>query len=211
VELDYRIKESLSVHKPDCDAAIAALEELLSLQIAPLMLKKHPFVVQTILKLKRYIGPKESAGYEHTEEQKQRYKQQSAIVRNKATMIYEKFRLLFLTPEGHNFWDNFIECVEKFNEDCKNLSRDSLVRLTEDPSFKNAKKMKLDTVPGSHGTQAVLPENSSSETGQSKLNGELVQSGAEHNKPELAGMEPMDTEAPEPVQEGQESVGCHSD
>lgn len=93
VELDYRIKESLSVHKPDCDAAIRALEELLSLQIAPLMLKKHPFVVQTILKLKRYIGPKESAGYEHTEEQKQRYKQQSAIVRNKATMIYEKFRV----------------------------------------------------------------------------------------------------------------------
>lgn len=36
--------------------------------MAPLMLKKHPFIVQTILKLKRYIGPKESA--EHTEDQK---------------------------------------------------------------------------------------------------------------------------------------------
>ncbi len=49
-------------------AAITALDELYSLQMAPLMLKKHPFIVTTILKLKRYIGPKESS--EHTEEQK---------------------------------------------------------------------------------------------------------------------------------------------
>lgn len=68
VELDYRIKESLSVHRPNCDNAIAALDELHSLQTAPLMLKKHPYVVQTILKLKRYIGPKESP--DHTTDQK---------------------------------------------------------------------------------------------------------------------------------------------
>ena len=68
VELDYRIKESLSVTRPKCSDAIVALEELNSLQMAPLMLKKHPYIVQTILKLKRYIGPKESS--EHTAEQK---------------------------------------------------------------------------------------------------------------------------------------------
>ena len=33
VELDYRIKESLSVHRPDCRAAAAALDELLALQV----------------------------------------------------------------------------------------------------------------------------------------------------------------------------------
>ena len=41
-----------------------------------------------------------------------------------------------MTPEGQNFWDNFAEHLEKFKEDCKNLSADSLVRLTEDPSSK---------------------------------------------------------------------------
>lgn len=66
--MDYRIKESLSVNRPNCEAALTALDELNSLQMAPLMLKKHPFIVQTILKLKRYIGPKESS--EHTAEQK---------------------------------------------------------------------------------------------------------------------------------------------
>ena len=68
VELDYRIKESLSVNRPNCQAAIVALDELSTLTIAPLMLKKHPYIVETILKLKRYIGPKESP--EHTSEQK---------------------------------------------------------------------------------------------------------------------------------------------
>jgi hypothetical protein len=52
-------------------AAIAALDELYSLQTAPLMLKKHPFIVTTIVKLKRYIGPKENS--EHTAEQKVKY------------------------------------------------------------------------------------------------------------------------------------------
>jgi hypothetical protein len=113
--LDYRIKESISVNRPNCVAAITALDELYSLQMAPLMLKKHPFIVTTILKLKRYIGPKESS--EHTEEQKVEfysvvfklklcdltffvtkamYKEKSALIRSKASMIYEKFKVFIL-------------------------------------------------------------------------------------------------------------------
>ena len=68
VELDYRIKESLNVTRPKCQDAIGALDELSSLQMAPLMLKKHPHIVETILKVKLYIGPKESL--EHTAEKK---------------------------------------------------------------------------------------------------------------------------------------------
>jgi len=134
VELDYRIKESLSVNRPNCQAAIVALDELSTLSIAPLMLKKHPYIVQTILKLKRYIGPKENP--EHTSEQKVIYKETSVQIRNKASMIYEKFRLLFMTPEGQNFWDTFAEHLVKFKEDCKNLSEQTKVRLTEDPAMK---------------------------------------------------------------------------
>jgi len=39
-----------------------------------------------------------------------------------------------LTPEGENFWDCFSNTVEKFKEDCKNMSEDCKIRLTEDPS-----------------------------------------------------------------------------
>ena len=68
VELDCKIKDSLSVTRPNCSAAIVALDELNTLSLAPLMLLKHPYVVQTIMKLKRYIGPKDSP--EYTSEQR---------------------------------------------------------------------------------------------------------------------------------------------
>jgi len=158
VELDYRIKESLSVNRPNCQAAIVALDELSMLSIAPLMLKKHPYIVQTILKLKRYIGPKENP--EHTSEQKVIYKETSAQIRNKASMIYEKFRLLFMTPEGQNFWDTFAEHLVKFKEDCKNLSEQTKVRLTEDPAMKK----KSVSSPESDTTIAV-DTNATSENG----------------------------------------------
>jgi len=63
VELDCKIKDSLSVTRPNCPAAIEALDELNLLPLAPLMLLKHPYVVQTIFKLKRYIGPKDHPDY----------------------------------------------------------------------------------------------------------------------------------------------------
>ncbi|XP_046439844.1 PC4 and SFRS1-interacting protein-like isoform X3 [Daphnia pulex] len=166
VELDYRIKESISVNRPNCVAAITALDELYSLQMAPLMLKKHPFIVTTILKLKRYIGPKESS--EHTEEQKAMYKEKSALIRSKASMIYEKFKLLFLTPEGQNFWDNFAEHLEKFKEDCKNLSADSLVRLTEDPSMKKKKTVDPPSTESETTSQNELTKPIKTEDGAKK-------------------------------------------
>ena len=72
VELDYRIKDKLSINRPNCEAAIAALDELNSLEFSASVLKKHPFIITTILKLKRYVGPKENS--EHTPEQKVAHK-----------------------------------------------------------------------------------------------------------------------------------------
>ncbi|XP_046636693.1 PC4 and SFRS1-interacting protein-like isoform X2 [Daphnia pulicaria] len=183
VELDYRIKESISVNRPNCVAAITALDELYSLQMAPLMLKKHPFIVTTILKLKRYIGPKESS--EHTEEQKAMYKEKSALIRSKASMIYEKFKLLFLTPEGQNFWDNFAEHLEKFKEDCKNLSADSLVRLTEDPSMKKKKTVDPPSTESETTSQNELTKPIKTEDGAKK--------SEDSDKENTASEEPMAT------------------
>lgn len=63
VELDCKIKDSLSVTRPNCDAAITAIDELNNLTLSPLMLLKHPYVVHTVMKLKRYIGPKDNGEY----------------------------------------------------------------------------------------------------------------------------------------------------
>lgn len=95
VELDCKIKDSLSVTRPNCAAAIEALDELNTLPLAPLMLLKHPYIVQTIFKLKRYIGPKDSP--EYTSEQRAQFKEKSSVIRSKATMFDEKLRVRLKT------------------------------------------------------------------------------------------------------------------
>ena len=67
-KLDYHIKRSLHPTKPEFSKAIKALDNLSGLPIARLTLEQHPYIVQTIKKLVRYIGPKDSL--DHKAEQK---------------------------------------------------------------------------------------------------------------------------------------------
>jgi hypothetical protein len=51
VELDALVKSNLSLTKADPDCCLAHLDEISTLTIDPLMLKKHPQVVETIKKV----------------------------------------------------------------------------------------------------------------------------------------------------------------
>jgi hypothetical protein len=51
VELDALLKSSLCLNKPDLDRCLSHLDEISTLTIDPLMLKKHPQVVETIKKV----------------------------------------------------------------------------------------------------------------------------------------------------------------
>jgi hypothetical protein len=48
VELDALIKSTISVAKAEPDKCLDYLDEMLSLTIYPLMLKKHPYIVEVI-------------------------------------------------------------------------------------------------------------------------------------------------------------------
>lgn len=51
VELDALVKSNLSLTRADPDRCLAHLDEISTLTIDPLMLKKHPQVVETIKKV----------------------------------------------------------------------------------------------------------------------------------------------------------------
>jgi hypothetical protein len=54
VELDALVKSNLSLTRADPDRCLAHLDEISTLTIDPLMLKKHPQVVETIKKVNLY-------------------------------------------------------------------------------------------------------------------------------------------------------------
>ena len=57
LDIDLDIKKALHFERPDMAKCLKALEELDSLALAPLMLKKQPDIVTTIRKIRKYVGP----------------------------------------------------------------------------------------------------------------------------------------------------------
>lgn len=56
-ELDIAVRMALHYQEPDMSRCLSLLEELQSLAIEPLMLKKHPDIIATLRKMRKYVGP----------------------------------------------------------------------------------------------------------------------------------------------------------
>ncbi|XP_043917218.1 PC4 and SFRS1-interacting protein isoform X3 [Protopterus annectens] len=79
-KLHGEIKISLRIDKPDVDKCIAALTELSTLQVTTQHLQKHSDLVITLKKIRRFAA--------------------SQTIMDKATMLYNKFKNMFLVGEG---------------------------------------------------------------------------------------------------------------
>jgi Lens epithelium-derived growth factor (LEDGF). len=53
LDIDLRIKDSIGLEHADCDECLKALDDLINLPITPLVLKKHPEIVDTCRRLQR--------------------------------------------------------------------------------------------------------------------------------------------------------------
>ncbi|XP_073999076.1 uncharacterized protein [Rhodnius prolixus] len=93
LNLDLKIKKSLNLATPHPQKCILLLVQLNSLPVTPLMLKKHPGVVNTIRRVRHYIGNIPS--WNLTPQMEFMFNQQAAEVRAKADRVYNKFKTLF--------------------------------------------------------------------------------------------------------------------
>ena len=58
-DLDIALKMALHHEKPDLKRCLTISDEVQKLAIVPLMLKKHPEIVATIRRMRKYVGPRE--------------------------------------------------------------------------------------------------------------------------------------------------------
>nr|CAD7392894.1 unnamed protein product [Timema cristinae] len=131
MELDALIKSKLSLIKADPEKCLGYLTELGDLDVQPLMLKKHPHIVDTIKKLRRYIGNVEEWGY--TGDKKSLFIQQAEQIRTKAEYVFNKFKKLFVIPENKTFYQVFSEEVNKLKEHTVNMEDVEFYKLREEP------------------------------------------------------------------------------
>ncbi|XP_022192041.2 PC4 and SFRS1-interacting protein isoform X2 [Nilaparvata lugens] len=132
LDIDVHIRGSLNLVRADPDNCLRLLDEMMEIQLTPLMLKKHPECVETIKKLRKYIG--NTSRWNMDEEAVQNFTSKASMIRTKAEYVYNKLKSLFTVPDGKTFREAFAEEVKAFSKRTENLSVDEVFRLTKDPT-----------------------------------------------------------------------------
>ncbi|KAJ8704601.1 hypothetical protein PYW07_011789 [Mythimna separata] len=163
IELDAKIKTCLSLEKADTDMCLKLLDELTGLDIKPLMLLKHPTCLETIKRMRAYVG--NTPSWELSESAALVFTKQAHRIRKQADSVYKKMKDLFNTLEGLSFWEYFTNRVLKFKKVTSTLSADELLEMIHEPLEMS--------VPSSHDMkEAVDAANEADQLAQTQPEGE---------------------------------------
>lgn len=132
VNIEYGIQSSLNLKQPDPDECLHYLSDLLCLNISKLMLKKHPEIIYTLIKLQNYVGCIHNSNM--TEDSLAVFKSKARNIRRKALLISNKIQGMFEVPMGMEFLEYFEEELTIFKESVKDMSLNDVLRLVEDPT-----------------------------------------------------------------------------
>lgn len=93
LDLDFKIKQTLQLTSANPDTCFTLLEELKALTVTPLILKKNPHCVETMKRLRRYVG--NTRNWQFTEEQKLQFNEKADKLRKISIEIYNNFKVSF--------------------------------------------------------------------------------------------------------------------
>ncbi|XP_014238571.1 PC4 and SFRS1-interacting protein isoform X3 [Trichogramma pretiosum] len=130
--LDTKIRSSLGLDEAHTEDCLEAMDQMYELEITPLMLKKHAQVVESIKRLRRYVG--NLGKWELTEEETADFKEKAEKIQKKADIIYNKFKSLFTIPEDMTFWQYFSALHKQLRECTKDLTPDQYFATLIDPT-----------------------------------------------------------------------------
>lgn len=108
IEMNGLIKSVLNKEQADVKGCIGLLERFLLLNLTPMMLLKNPAVVETIKRLRRYVGNTEYWGYSEVEIEE--FNEKAEKIRGLAQSIYHQIkvgRAVTVTFDGNiqNYYD----------------------------------------------------------------------------------------------------------
>uniref|UniRef100_U5ET94 Putative the pwwp domain part of the hepatoma derived growth factor n=1 Tax=Corethrella appendiculata TaxID=1370023 RepID=U5ET94_9DIPT len=136
IELNQLIKASVGLSSANVEKCVELLDDYKKLKITQLMLKKHPNCVETMKRLRRYVG--NAKAWNLADDEKKKFEEKAEQVRNKADEIYNGFKKLFglPIPDGKTFWDVFSrEVLKEFSEKTKHLTKDEIVTIVDEAAI----------------------------------------------------------------------------
>uniref|UniRef100_A0A6B2EBR0 Putative hepatoma-derived growth factor-related protein 2 n=1 Tax=Phlebotomus kandelakii TaxID=1109342 RepID=A0A6B2EBR0_9DIPT len=131
IDLTTRIKATLGLQSANPEACVKLLEEYNDLEITPVMLLKNPACVETVKRLRKYVGNVKQ--WVMSDQEKAEFEQNAVEVRKRSQSIYTQFKKMFLNSDGTPFWEFFTKELELFNNNTKTLTVHELVQMTDLP------------------------------------------------------------------------------
>lgn len=136
VELNWEIKSCVGLACADPERCVDLMEQYQKLKVTPTMLKKNPNCVETMKRLRKYVG--NTKAWNMPDEERIKFDFYAQQIRVKAEQIYTQFKTMFPVPEGAvTFWEIFCEELSKFEQATKNLSQEELFLLVDEADIKN--------------------------------------------------------------------------
>ncbi|XP_041962431.1 PC4 and SFRS1 interacting protein 1a isoform X2 [Alosa sapidissima] len=137
--LHGEIKISLKIDNPDVKKCLVALDELGSLQVNTQHLQKHSDLIATLKKIRRFKA--------------------SQDIMDKATMLYNKFKTMFLVGEGDSVLSQVLN---------KSLAEQRQYEEAKKGALKKAEQAKEQSMEGQVANGGSSPEVKQQESEQSK-------------------------------------------
>ncbi|KPI96585.1 Lens epithelium-derived growth factor [Papilio xuthus] len=207
IELDAKIKTCLCLEKADTELCLKLLDELMELDIKPLMLLKHPSCLETVKRMRAYIGNTNS--WDLSESAALQFNKQAQRIRKQADTLYKNMKELFTTPAGLSFFEYFSERVLEFKKVTAKLTPDELLEMVHEPIEMSAPtQLSTKTPPATKEDEATpVPEddntkkkNTNTPTKAKKPNGTQAKPPLKRQssrKQQVEEKETKDTEAKE--------------
>ncbi|XP_018325064.1 hepatoma-derived growth factor-related protein 2 [Agrilus planipennis] len=144
VELDTKIKACLGLDEAEPKQALVFLDKILALDVDPLMLIKHPHVVDMVKRLRKYVG--NTKEWNLSESNLISFQTDARTIREKATKIFFKFiKLLGLVQtDDKAFFDELAQKVEDFKAKTGHLKESEVFALCVQPDSRQAFLDRLD-------------------------------------------------------------------
>ncbi|XP_050088918.1 PC4 and SFRS1-interacting protein-like [Anopheles aquasalis] len=135
VELTLEIKSTVKLASADAERCVRLLDQYQKLKVTPTMLKKNPNCVETIKRLRKYVG--NAKAWNMDDDEKSKFDIQAQQIRNKADQIYNQFRNMFPAHDSEiSFWEAFRDILAKFDQATQHLSPEELYLLVDEAEIR---------------------------------------------------------------------------
>lgn len=135
VELNWEIKACVGLAQADPERCVDLMEAYQKLKVTPTMLKKNPNCVETMKRLRKYVG--NTKAWKMPDEERIKFDFYAQQIRTKAEQIYNQFKTMFPASEASPFWEIFCEELSKFEQATKHLSQEELFLLVDEADIKS--------------------------------------------------------------------------